>query len=254
MISVKKLARIAGVLYLIVAVGGVFAEVVRSSVWVPSNAAATVANIVEHATLFRLGFVADLVDFTFFLGVGLALYALLKPVNARIAFGMVMVNAVSVAIQALNMLNHLGALLVATDPRFTAGMSSETSHSLVLLLLEMHRQGYLIAQIFFGLFLLPLGYLVYKSGYFPKALGGILMIGSGGYLANIAAIYVTPTFQSGVALYFATIAGLAELSFVLWLLIVGARPQGQDDHGRAEKVAVPALDRSHPKMTMSSER
>ncbi len=227
MLSNKTLARIAGLFYLIVAVGGGFSELfVRSSVRVPHDAAATAANIVAHSTLFRVGFVTDLVDFACFLGVGLVMYAILRPVNPPIALAMVVINAISVAIQALNMLNHLGALLVATDPRYTAGLSTQASQSLVLFLLEMHRQGYLIAQIFFGLYLLPLGYLVYKSGYFPKVLGAILMIGCGGYLAGIVAVYVSPVFASTPSLYFATLGGVAELIFLLWLLIVGAKTGG----------------------------
>src|SRR5215471_11907574 len=180
--STTTLARVAGILYLFVAVGGGFAESVRTSTTVSGDAAATAANVVQRATPFHVAFVADLVDFTCFLGVGLLLYAILKAVDPRVAVAMLVINAVSVAIQALNMLNHVGALLVATNPSFTAGMSPEASHSLVLLFLEMHRQGYLIAQIFFGGYLLPLGYLVYRSGMFPKALGVVLMVGCGGYL------------------------------------------------------------------------
>lgn len=227
MLSTKTLARIGGVLYLIVAVGGGFSELyARSRLMVPGDAAATAANIAANATLFRAGFVADLVDFTCFLGVGLVMYAILKPVSPRVAFAMVTINAVSVAIQALNMLNHVGALLVATDPRFTAGLSAEASHSLVLLLLELHRQGYFIAQIFFGGYLLPLGYLVYKSGFFPKAVGIVLAIACAGYLADVVAVYVAPDFQSGLALDFGMIGGIGELTFVLWLLIRGMSDRG----------------------------
>lgn len=225
MIATKSLARVAGLLYLAVAVGGGFSEYVRTSLRVPGDAAATASNIMQHAILFRAAFVTDLVDFTCFLGVGLVLYAILKPVDARIALAMVVINAVSVAIQALNMLNHLGALLVATVPAYTAGMSSEASHSLALLLLDVHQQGYLVAQIFFGLYLLPLGYLVYRSGYFPKALGAILVLGCGGYLAGVAASYLSPTFESGLALPFGLLGGVAELLFLLWLLVKGANAQ-----------------------------
>ncbi|HYU62872.1 MAG TPA: DUF4386 domain-containing protein [Verrucomicrobiae bacterium] len=221
MSSSKTLARLAGILYLIVAVGGGFSEYVRLSVRVRGDAAATAANVAEHASLFRLGFVADLVDFACFLAVGLLLYAILKPAGPRIAVSMLALNAVSVAIQALNMLNHLGALLVATDRTYTTGLSSDTVAGLVALLLDMHAQGYLIAQIFFGLFLLPLGYLVYRSGLFPRVLGRILMIGSGGYVAGVVATYLSPGFESSLAFYFGIAGGLAELTFLVWLLIAG---------------------------------
>lgn len=222
MISTRTLARLGGFLYLAVAVFGAFSQSVRLSVKVPGDAAATAANIVQHATLFRIAFATDLVDFTCFLGVGLVMYAILKQVRPKVALAMLVINAVSVAIQALNMLNHLGALLVATEPGYTAGLSPEASHSLVTLLLNMHQQGYLIAQIFFGLYLLPLGYLVYRSGFFPKVLGVVLMIGCFGYVAGVPVSFFSSA-ESSLSLYFGLVGGLAELLFLLWLLIMGAK-------------------------------
>lgn len=220
MISRNRLARAAGLLYLVVAVGGGFAEYVRSGVRVPGDAAATAAAIAQHATLFRIGFAADLVDFTCFLGVGLILFTLLKPVNGPIAVAMLVINAVSVAIQALNMLNQLGALLVATDPAYTAGLGSTAAHDLALLLLDLQHQGYVIAQIFFGLYLLPLGYLVYRSGWFPRPLGVVLMVGAGGYVVGVAANFIAP--GSSLPIYPALVGGVAELLFLLWMLARGA--------------------------------
>lgn len=204
--STRALSRIAGILYLVVAVGGGFSEYVRTSVTVSGDATATAANVASHATLFKAAFVTDLLDFASFLGVGLLLYAILRSVNPMVAVAMLVVNAVSVAIQALNMLNHVGALLTS-DPR------------LVLLLLQLHHQGYLIAQVYFGLFLLPLGYLVFKSHVLPKLIGAFLMIGSAGYVAGIVATYLSPNFESSLALYPALVGGLSELTFLVWLLI-----------------------------------
>jgi hypothetical protein len=219
--SRQTLARIGGLLYLILAVCGGFAESVRLSVRVPGDAAATAANVAARATLLHFAFVADLTDFTCLLVVGLILYAIFKPVDWRLAMAMLTINAVSVAIQALNMLYHLGALLIATDARYTAGLSQDTSHAQILLLLDLQHQGYVIAQIFFGLWLLPLGLLVYKSGWFPRAVGVLPVIGCGAYLADVVVSYISPTFQSGLSLPLGLVAGLAEISFVLWLLIRG---------------------------------
>lgn len=216
MLSTKALARIGGVLYLAVGVLGAFSEYVRTSATVSGDAAATAANVSAHATLFHAGIVSDLIDFTCFLGVGLVMYAILKPVSPGAALAMLVINAVSIPIQALNMLNQAGALLAATDPSYGAGPTT------VMWLLEMHRQGYLIAQIFFGLYLLPLGYLVYRSGLFPKILGVVLAAGAAGYVGGVAAAFASPGFQSGVALYFGIAGGVAELAFLLWLLVMGA--------------------------------
>ena len=222
MSSTKTLARTAGVLYLIVAVGGGFAEYVRSSVRVAGNADATAANVVQHATLFRVGIATDLIDFVCFLGVGLLLYVLLADVNREVAVAMLVINAVSVAMQALNMLNQVGALLVATQPAYTAGMTADAAKAMVLLFLDLQHEGYLISQIFFGLFLLPLGYLAFVSGRFPRILGAALMLGSAGYLAGVALTVASPTLESSFAIYPALLGGLSETLFLLSLLVAGA--------------------------------
>jgi len=223
MSSTKTLARIAGALYLIVAVAGGFSQLfVRSKVSVPGDAAATAANIVQNAALFRVGFITDLVAFVCFLAVGFVLYVILKPVSPNLALAMLLLNAVSVALSAANMINQLGALLIATDPGYTAGLTSEAAHSLVLWLVEVQRQGYLIAQIFFGLYLLPLGYLVYRSHFFPRVLGAVLMAGCAGYLAGVVAVYAAPGLTSSVSTDFGMVGGVAELLFLLWLLVKGA--------------------------------
>ena len=157
--------------------------------------------------------------------VALVMYAILKPVDDRIALAMVTFNAVATAILGANLLAHLGALLLATEPAYAAGLSAESIAALVTLLLDLHRHGYHVAQIFFALWLLPLGYLVYRSGLFPRILGILLMLGCGGYLAGFVVTYRSPTFESGTADVFALPAGIAEILFLLWMLVMGARPR-----------------------------
>jgi uncharacterized protein DUF4386 len=215
--TTKSLARVGGLLYLAVAIAGGFSEYVRTSNTVSGDAPATASNVAGHATLFQVAFATDLADLPLFLAVGIVMYVIFRPVNAPIAMGMLVLNAVSVPIQALNMLNHAGALLVATQPQFAA----VDSPAVVLLLLDLHRVGYLVAQIFFGLYLLPLGYLAYRSGYLPRAIGAILMAGSAGYVAGVAVSFASAGFDSGIATYFGLAGGVAELIFLLWLLVRG---------------------------------
>jgi hypothetical protein len=152
-----------------VVVFGVFAHLfVRATVHVPGDATATATNIVANATLFRLGCVADLLMATAFLFVAFALYLLLKHVNTNAARAMAAFVALSVGIICLNTLNHLAALIVATDNSYAVALGTGGSDALALLLLAMHASGYKIAQLFFGLWLLPLGYFVYRSGIFPR--------------------------------------------------------------------------------------
>jgi hypothetical protein len=219
-VATKTLARIAGCLYLIVAVGGVFAELyVRSGIVVPGNAAATADNIRASATLFRVGFVSDLVQATFLLLTAMALYLLLRHVNRLVAAAMVTFVAVSVAIMCLNLLNQLAALLIATGEDYSRVFGQAGSDALVLLFADLQRYGYLIAQMFFGLWLLPLGYLVVKSGWFPRVLGVLLAIGCLGYLVDLFAQFLAPGIAGSIEAFVLAPAAVAEVSFVAWLLV-----------------------------------
>ncbi len=220
--STRNLARLAGALYLLVAIFGGFAQMgARASVLVAGDSTATANNIRASEALFRFGFVADVINVVAFLGVALLLYAILAPVNRRWAGAFVAFNTVAVAIMGIDLVNHAGALIVATDPTYAATLGAGAADSLAALFLDLHRYGYLVAEIFFGLWLLPLGYVVYRSGYFPRALGAGLIIGSVAYLASFAIDVVSPGFSSSLAVLVAMPAAIAEVSFLLWLLVRG---------------------------------
>ena len=220
----SKLARLAGVFYLIVAVSGGFSELyVREALIEAGDAATTAANIAASPTLFRVAFAGDLLNITFFVLAALALYALLENVDHNIAVGMVVFNAVAAAIMSANMINHFAALRVVT----VMGSAQVGSDELTQLFLDMHSSGYAIAQIFFGLWLLPLGYLVYESGLFPRVLGVLLMVGSASYLAELLAGFLFPGTAESVLLLIALPAAIAEVSFLSWLLIKGAKTDSQ---------------------------
>jgi hypothetical protein len=234
MMSKNQLARVAGMLYLVLAVCGGFSQLyVRSSINVAGDATATAENIRASATLFRAAFITDLVNTACFILLALALYVLLSPVNKKIASAFVIFNAITVAVMSVNMLNHAGALAVATEPTYVTALGTGSADALALLFLDLHRHGYLIAQIFFGLWLLPLGFLVYKSGYFPRVLGIMLMIGCFGYLADLVAVFSSPGLESSLSPFLALPAGLAEIAFMLWLLVKGATVHPQDEQAPA---------------------
>jgi Domain of unknown function (DUF4386) len=216
MTSEKRRARTAGLLYLIVAVCGGFSELyVRASVKVAGDAAATADNIAASATLFRIGALTDLVNLVCFLVLALVLYGLLNPVSERAAQAMLLFNAVSVAVMTANMVNHLAALQAATSG----------DDALATLFLDLHAHGYLVAGTFFGLWLLPLGYLLYRSGYAPRALGALVMVGSLGYVADLVTHILFPTAAETLSLLLVLPSALAELSLVLWLLVKGLNVQ-----------------------------
>ncbi len=218
--SIRNLARVGGLLYLADAIVGGFAEYVRTSNTVSGDPAATAANVARHATLFQVAFAADLADLPLYLAVGIILYVVLRPVNQPAALAMLILNAVSIPMQAINMLTHAAALLVATNGSFGVG-----GPGTVLFLLDMHRIGYLVAQIFFGGYMLPLGYLVYRSGSLPRALGVALAVGGAAYVSGVAVSFAGASLESGLSTYFGLAGGLAEAVFLLWLIAMGVRAQ-----------------------------
>lgn len=224
-----SLARVAGSLYLTVAVLTIFAGVVNTRIVEPGNAAATTDSIGSSETLFRLGFVSELAGAAAFLATGMALYLLLKHVSQPAAAAMVVLVAVSVAIQSLNLLNQNAALMIATG-HYAFGPAD--SDQLAMLFADLQRDGYLIAQVYFGLWLLPLGYLVVKSDYFPNVLGVLLMSGCLGHLVDVFARFLAPDFGATISPFALTLAAVAELSFIGWLLARGA-PSVRTDRDRA---------------------
>ena len=226
--SDRRLARVAGSLYLVVAVLGGFAQLfVRDRLLDLGDPAATAANIRESAALFRAGFAADLVQATFFLFTAMALYLLLRHVNELVARAMVVFVAVSVAIMCINLLNQFVALQIATADGYASAFGG--SNELTGLFAGMHHDGYLIAQIFFGLWLAPLGYLVVKSGWFPKALGVLLIAGCFGYLADTFVQLLAPSVADGIEAFVLAPAAIGELAFVGWLLVKGVPVREWDD-------------------------
>ena len=226
--SPKTLARVAGFVYLMVAVSAGIAGFARSSVVVAGDAAATAANIRASETLFRLGIVADLLQTAFFLLTAIALYALLHHVHRLAAMAMVAFVAVSVGMQALSLVLQVAALSAATDPGLAAALGATGSDSLALLFAGLQHDGFVLSQMYFALWLLPLGYLVVRSGYFPKVLGYLLALACVGYLVDMTAYFLAPEVQPSTLPVSAILGVLGEVTFIGWLLIKGVRTTDRD--------------------------
>lgn len=224
MTNPKTLARFAGLLYLTLAVLGGWAELyVRGTVYVPGDAAATADNIVDHARLFRLGLTADILMATFFVFLGLALYRLLHHVSGRAATALMVFVAVGAGSILVNLTFHFGALLVATDPSYAASLGAGGGDALTLLLLDLHHYGYILGGVFFGLWLLPMGYLAYRSNMFPKSLGVLLIIGSFAWIADPLIAFTLPGVPGVLRHAMSIPTAIAEFGLILYLLIVGVR-------------------------------
>ncbi|MDT5029415.1 MAG: hypothetical protein QOE61_5841 [Micromonosporaceae bacterium] len=219
-----RLARTAGAYYLVVAIFAGFAQVVRQNVYVPDDAVATAANVVANSELVRLSFVADLVQATFALFLVLALSRLLRHVNKDVARAMVLFVVLQVGITCLNVVHQFAALLVATQPTYTSAFGAGQQNALVLLLMDMQHNGFLVAQIFFGLWLFPLGWLAYRSGMFPRPLGVVLMVATVAYLVDVLLQFLAHDFAATVSpIVVVPLVTVAEVSMVAYLLIKGVR-------------------------------
>lgn len=221
-ITPMRLARIAGLLYLFVAVFGGFAHIVRLNVYEPGDAAATTANIVANPTLVRLSFVADLAQAMVWLILAATLYRLMAHAGRNIARTMVVFVSVSVAIACLNMVNQLGAVLVATNHSYTSAFGVEGSRAMVLLLMDLQHYGYLIAQ-FTWLWLFAVGLLGYRSGMFPTWLSLLLMAATVGYVSDATTQFLAPAYAETSAAVFVLPEIVCEVALLAYLLIKGVR-------------------------------
>lgn len=229
--SPKRLARIGGVLYLLVGIFGGFAEgFVDPKMYVSGNAAATAGNVVANSGLVRMGVVAHLLDGTFFVFLAMTLYILLQHVHKSVARAMLVLVALATGIICLNAVFQFEGLRVATDGSYAAALGAAGSNAMVLLLLDTQHYGTLIAQVFFGLWLVPLGYLAYKSaGWFPKWLGIVLIVGGVCYLVDLLAAFLVPDFSQKIHTFALIPSAIAEILMVLYLLVIGVKTVKPDE-------------------------
>lgn len=221
----NRTSRIAGLLYLGVVLTGIF-----SLMYVPSklinydNAALTFQNIKSSEILFRFGIAGGLLCYIFFLFLPVVLYRLLKPVNENMAKIMVPLAVISVPMYFINAQNQLTALSIVNNPDAFTASTAEQIQTQVLFYISQYNDGMRLIHIFSGLWLMPFGYLVFRSGFLPKWLGIILMIGCFGYLFNFFARLLMPGYSElGISSYISLPASIGEIGICLWLLIIGAK-------------------------------
>ena len=232
--SIKKQARFAGLLYLLACLPAPFALLyVPGKLIVPGDATATANHVRTSETLLRLGIAGELINAIAFIFVVFALYELFKEVNRQQAAIMVTLFVVSVPISFLNVLNDIAPLILVSGANFLSVFDKGQLDALVYFFLRLHSQGFIVAQIFWGLWLFPFGFLVIRSGFIPRVVGVLVMIAGFGYVVSSFTSLLLPHYahvvgQVGLVLEF------CELS-VLWLLIWGAKdqplPEQANDYG-----------------------
>ena len=198
---------------------------IRSQLIVFGDAAATAQKITANELLFRISFVTELVSALFFVLAAWALYALLKPVNKNLALLFLLLNLCGVAIECMSVLNLSTALSLLSGADYLTVFPADQLQAQALLHIDMYTNGFMIAQIFFGAWLLPLGYLVYRSGFLPRFLGILLIIDFFGVLIWFLQFFLLP--EADVITYPGLAAGfIAEVSLTLWLLVKGVKDNG----------------------------
>jgi hypothetical protein len=218
----KNYAKSAGLLYLLIAIlGGFSIGYVPTVILESGDASATARNIADNMGLFRLGIVADILVLMLEVALTVMLYRLFKPVSQTLSLISAFCRLAMSLVMGLNLLNYLIPLLLLSDAGYLDVFETEQLHAMALLFLETHQYGVYIWGLFFGFHLVVLGYLIFKSGYFPKVIGILMMIGSIGYASEslTAILFVENTMVSVLVIMFLVAAVVGELSFTFWLLI-----------------------------------
>jgi hypothetical protein len=216
----KRTARLAGFIWLMMVAFGVFAQLfVRDKLLVPVDIAATINNIVANEFLFRLGIVSEMAMMLCTLFASLVLYKLLGSFHKNMAALMVILATLGSAMGMYNLLNEFAVLQLLSSAQYQNAFDVSQLQAQAMLFLGLYEQGYVIAQVFFITWVLPLGILVYKSGFLPRIFGVLFGIETSVGLLSTAINFLSPNAVLETNLLIP--GAIAEISFMLWLLIRG---------------------------------
>jgi len=218
----KKTARIAGLLYvLMVPLGLLGIMFVPTVLVVEGDAATTMENIMANMGVFRLSIATALVVQVTHIFIVLLLYRLLQPIHKTAGLLMVIFMLVGVPIAMLNEINHFAIIRIINGTEYLNVFSESQLQAFVPMIFKLHENGILIASIFWGLWLLPMGYLVFRSGFISKIPGVLLIIAGSGYLIDVFARILSPDYDSTIFATIVMVTLFGEVVFPVWLLIKG---------------------------------
>jgi hypothetical protein len=213
-------ARITGVVYLVYFLTAVFGEFFLRGLVVDGDAAATAGNILAHESLFRLGLATGLIATACYIAVTAFFYGLFKPVNRGLSLLAAFFSLVGCAILALGSLFQIAPLVVLGGSQYLGVFKVEQLRALALMSLELHSQAVNICFVFFGFYCLLIGYLIFRSAFLPRILGVLMALAGLGWLT-----FLSPPLASHLSPYILVLGFLAELSLMLWLLVMGVNVQ-----------------------------
>jgi hypothetical protein len=231
-------ARTAGVLYVIIVVCGIFAEVgVRSQLIESGDPGATARNILESPGLFRAGVAADIVMFVCDVALAIVLYQLLRPLGRTLSMLAAAFRLTQTAVIGLNLLNMFQALRILDDAEYAGSFGADQRETLALLYLDAHKYGYILGLTFFGVSTLIVGYLAWTSHVVPRPLAVLLGLAGIGYVVDCATFFLIPGYDGGASAIVLAPALVAEIWFAGWLLVKG---RSLEDLAEQPHVGIPA--------------
>jgi hypothetical protein len=220
--SPKLYARIGGVLYLYIILAGIFVELfVRGKLVVSGDAAATAGNIMAHETRWRVAFSAEVLWLVCAVALTMIFYVLMRVVNRNIALMGAFFALMSIAIEGMSTLFHFAPLLILGGGSYLKVFDARQLQALALLSVSWFERGFGISLVFFGFEELCRGYLMFRSGFFPKFLGALVIISGVSYLINSFALFLSPTLAEKIFPIFVVSAGVPEMILTVWLIVVG---------------------------------
>lgn len=217
-----RAARLAGALYLGTIFCGIFAEVIaRGSLIVGTDAAATARAILANAALFRAGLVADIGMLACYVGVTALFHEMFRPVDSRISQMAAAFSLIGIAVLAAASLLLLAPLRLLSDAPYLAAIGAGQREAAALLALKIHSDGYDVSLIFFGIYCLMLGWLIWRSGFLPRFIGALMGLAGICYLINSIADLAAPSFARTLSPHLMDPTLIGEGALALWLLAFG---------------------------------
>jgi hypothetical protein len=224
--SPQVYARLGGALYLIIIALGIFAQVfVRDRIVVSGDPAATAAHLTSMESLWRFGIASEFLAVICTIVLAMVYFFLLRPVSKELNLLATLFRVTAIVVQAVSLVNLVAALLPLVNAAFIKAFTPEQLYALTSLAIRSHGYGYSAALLFSGCTFLVHGYLIFRSGYLPRALGVMIQIAGLGYISNGFAIILYPAIANLVFLAIILPVFISETSLSLWLLVKGVNVQ-----------------------------